>query len=154
MTKDAKQAAKLEKKLKILLGGYQVRCLSFFQILRNFELFFWLQTRHLHHSHATSYHFRVDHRVYSNSCMTFLNRLNKLIWNWRHLRSYDYMKLEPYQKDLRYVNFFSWRIIFLIIIMICFKFVYTRTRSTSSWTPKRYLPDTSFTYLILDLLFN
>lgn len=24
MTKDAKQAAKLEKKLKILLGGYQV----------------------------------------------------------------------------------------------------------------------------------
>lgn len=26
MTKDAKQAAKLEKKLKILLGGYQVSC--------------------------------------------------------------------------------------------------------------------------------
>lgn len=25
MTKDAKQAAKLEKKLKILLGGYQVK---------------------------------------------------------------------------------------------------------------------------------
>ena len=26
MTRDAKQAAKLEKKLKILLGGYQVCC--------------------------------------------------------------------------------------------------------------------------------
>ena len=28
MTKDAKRAAKLEKKLKILLGGYQVGALS------------------------------------------------------------------------------------------------------------------------------
>lgn len=29
MTKDAKQAAKLEKKLKILLGGYQVHLIVF-----------------------------------------------------------------------------------------------------------------------------
>ena len=28
MTKDAKKAAKLEKKLKVLLGGYQVKYIS------------------------------------------------------------------------------------------------------------------------------
>lgn len=32
MTKDAKQAAKLEKKLKILLGGYQVNIEKMFLI--------------------------------------------------------------------------------------------------------------------------
>lgn len=30
MTKDAKTAAKMEKKLKILLGGYQVNTLSLY----------------------------------------------------------------------------------------------------------------------------
>ena len=34
MTKDAKQAAKLEKKLKILLGGYQVGEADILELLR------------------------------------------------------------------------------------------------------------------------
>ena len=71
MAKEAKRAAKLEKKLKILLGGYMVSGTGVLSL----------------HTRGASHRPVVKPSL--NNSTTHTIKSNKLLLNWRHSRNYN-----------------------------------------------------------------